>query len=89
MSIDILAREISITFLEPVTPQNPMNVTEGTHPRRKKQIRTSGWVSASHRSPFVLDLDVCFGGKQTPRDPFHIGAERLLRPGSLFDPEEH
>ena len=29
MSIDILAREISITFLEPVTPQNPMDVTEG------------------------------------------------------------
>ena len=29
MSIDILAREISITFLEPVTPQNPIDVTEG------------------------------------------------------------
>ena len=29
MSIDILAREISITFLEPVTPQNAMDVTEG------------------------------------------------------------
>ena len=29
MSIDTLAREISITFLEPVTPQNPIDVTEG------------------------------------------------------------
>ena len=29
LSIDILAREISITFLEPVTPQNPIDVTEG------------------------------------------------------------